>query len=96
LLFVADVIHTARECPGIDSDNFRQFIRMVSEQNLGRTGIRFVSAYVDRACLTGLLGRDHRTSLMLDAGSAEKIEQLFKGLHIEVRDVLPWKEVAHA
>lgn len=95
MLFVADVIHTARECPGIDSENFRKFIRMVSQENLDRNNIRFVSAYVDRACLTGLLERDHTTSIVLEADSAKMIASVFKALRIEVRDVLPWREVAH-
>jgi hypothetical protein len=94
MLYVADVIHTARECPGIDSGNFKQFIKMVSKENLAREKVKFVAAYVDRACLTGLLGRDHTTSIVLDSSSVENIKRVFNVLRVEVRDVLPWKEVA--
>jgi hypothetical protein len=69
---------------------------MVSKQNLAKLGVKFVAAYVDRACLTGLLGRDHTTSIVVDAESVDKVERMFMGLRVEVRDVLPWKEVAHA
>jgi hypothetical protein len=94
MLYVADVIHTARECPGIDSENFKQFIKMVSKENLANLGIEFVAAYVDRACLTGLLGRDHTTSIVVDSNSQERVERAFRNLRVEIRDVLPWKEVA--
>jgi len=95
MLYVADVMHSARECPGIESQSFRQFVKMVSRDNLAKTNVKFVAAYVDRACLTGLLGRDHTTSIVLEADSVERVDQVFKALRVEVRDVLPWKEVAH-
>ena len=91
MLYLATIRHTTRQCPGVESDTFKEFIARFSSDQFSKARVRVVSAYIDQSCLNGLSGRDHVTTFALDADSAAKVKTLLGPMGADVRQVLSWQ-----
>jgi hypothetical protein len=96
MLYLATIQHSARQCPGVESETFKEFLAAFSAAQLEKAHIKVVGAYIDQSCLTGLLGKEHVTTFALEADSVAKVNALLGPLRAEVRQVVSWNSPSMA
>jgi hypothetical protein len=85
-------MHPAKECPGLSSGQFKDFLQKFSPEYLSAAKVKLISAYIDHSCLTRMTEKDHLTTFIMDADSAERIQSTFSPIPMQVRQVIPWSE----
>ena len=90
MLYLATIHHTARQCPGVESETFREFLGRFSPDQLERARVKVLGTYIDQACVTALRGKDHITTFALEADSPAKVKALLGPMGAEVRQVFSW------
>jgi hypothetical protein len=91
LYYLATIKHTARQCPGVESDTFKDFLARFSSEQLAKANARILGAYIDQSCITRIVGVDHVTTFALEADSASKVKDLLGSMGTEVRQVVSWE-----
>jgi|SRR5438105_11810002 hypothetical protein len=90
MFYLATIVHSARKCPGIESETFKEFIGKFSPAKLEKAQIRFLGAYIDHSCLTGKVGKEHVTTFALEAESMAKVKEAFGPIAADIRQVVSW------
>ena len=94
MYYLATIKHTARQCPGVESDTFKDFLTRFSSEQLAKANTRVLGAYIDQSCLTRIMGADHVTTFALEADSASKVKDLLGPMGAEIRQVVSWETSA--
>jgi hypothetical protein len=90
LLFVADNTHPADQCP-LNTDQGKMMLKQnFSEANMQKAGIKLQGAYV--SCPKG--GPEHKGFFIIEAENAMAVTNFFGPMTVEVREVVPFSEVA--
>ncbi len=90
MLFVATNTHPAAQCP-LNTDQGKMMIKQTfSEANMQKAGVKLQGAYV--SCPKG--GPDHKGFFIIEANSAMDVTKFFGPMTVEVREVVPFSEVA--
>lgn len=92
MLYLASVVHSARQCPGVDSEKFKEFVGKFSAENLDKVHAKVLAAYIDHACLTRAVEKDHVNSFVLKADSLEKLTAVLKPFPADIRPVISWSK----
>jgi hypothetical protein len=90
MFYLATIVHSARQCPGVESETFKEFVRKFSAAELKKAQIRFLGAYIDHSCVTGKIGKEHITTFALEAESITKVEEAFGPMAADIRQVVSW------
>src|SRR5579872_4238203 len=90
MLFLATVRHNPKNCPGMNPEQFKGFLQRFSPENLGKSSVKLLSAYIDHSCLTMKAGQEHWTTFVLDSDSPESVTLAFNPIPMEVRQVIQW------
>ncbi|MGD6935154.1 MAG: hypothetical protein ACQCN5_13210 [Candidatus Bathyarchaeia archaeon] len=90
MLFVATNTHPAAQCP-LNTDQGKMTIKQTfSEAKMQKAGVKLQGAYV--SCPKG--GLDHKGFFIFEANSAIDVTNFFGPMTGEVREVVPFSEVA--
>lgn len=91
MLFVATNTHPAAQCP-LNSDQGKQMIKQLfSEANIQKAEIKLQGAYV--SCPKDS-GAEHKGFFIVEANSAIDVTNFFGAMTVDVREVVPFSEVA--
>jgi hypothetical protein len=91
MLFVATNTHPATQCP-LNSDQGKEMIKQLfSEANMQKAGIELQGAYV--SCPKDS-GAEHKGFFIVEANNAMDVTNFFGAMTVEVREVVPFSEVA--
>ena len=90
MFYLATIVHSPRQCPGVESEMFIEFIRNFSAEKLEKASIGLLGAYIDHSCITGMIGRKHVTTFALEAESITKVKDFFGPMEADIRQVVSW------
>ena len=91
MLYLATIKHSARQCPGVESETFKDFLAKFSTDLLEKAHTKVLGAYIDQSCLTRILGPDHVTTFALEAESVSNVKDLLGPMGPEIRQVVSWE-----
>ena len=91
MLFVAEHIHPAAECPMRMPGGKDMIKNLFSEEHIKSTGIEMQGAYM--GCPTDE-GATHKGYFIIEAPDEETIKNFFGDMKVEVREVKPFSEIA--
>ncbi len=94
MLYLAHQRHRPEECPGNTPKHVKEMVEMLSPGNLSRTGLKFIDAYIDRACMVRASGPDHVCSFLMEGGSDQDVADVFKPFPVEVKSIVSWGRFA--
>jgi hypothetical protein len=94
MFYLVRVVHSARQCPGVEGEKFKEFIGKFSSDKFDKAHVRYLAAYIDQSCITRIAGKDHVSTFALEAGSIKKVENIFGPLTTDVRQVICWGNTA--
>lgn len=90
MLFVATNTHSAAQCP-LNTEQGKAMLKQTfSDANVQNAGLKIQSAHV--SCPKG--GVDHKGFFIIEANSSEAVSKFFGPMTVEVREVVPFSEVA--
>jgi hypothetical protein len=90
MLFAAVHMHPASQCP-LNSDEGKNMLKeLFSEENMKKNNIKIEGAYVScpKEAVT------HHGYFIVDAESTDAVKNFFGPMEVEVREVVPFSEVA--
>ncbi len=91
MLFVATNTHPAAQCP-LNTDQGKMMLKQnFSEANMQKAGIKLQGAYV--SCPKDS-SAEHKGFFTVEANSAIDVTKFFGPMTVEVREVVPFSEVA--
>ena len=91
MLYVAEHMHPAAQCP-LNSEQGKTMLKdLFSESNVKKAGIKIDSAYMSCPKDTSA---DHKGFFAIEANSPEAVTKFFGPLTVQLREVLPLSEVA--
>ncbi|XHH09529.1 MAG: hypothetical protein ACFCUE_02565 [Candidatus Bathyarchaeia archaeon] len=91
MLFVALNTHPAAQCP-LNTDQGKMMIKeLFSESNVQKAGLKIQGAYV--SCPKDSAA-DHKGFFIVEANSSADVTKFFGPMTVEVREVVPFSEVA--
>jgi hypothetical protein len=91
MLFVAEHVHPASECPLSMSGGKDMIKELFSEGNIFSAGIGLVGAYM--SCPNDE-GAQHKGYFIIEAPNEESIQKFFGPMKVEIREVKPFSEIA--
>jgi hypothetical protein len=90
MLFAATHKHEAKKCP-LNSDEGIDMLKSIfSEKNMKKNNIKIEGAYVSCPKEQSM----HHGYFIVDAESADAVKNFFGPMEVEVREVVPFSEVA--
>lgn len=92
MLYLANLSHSPPKCPGTESEDFKQFIGKFAKEHLDKSRVKLLEVYIDQACLTRAVDKDHLCSLVLEADSSGRIEDFLRPFPADVRAIMPWTQ----
>ena len=91
MLFEAEHKHKASHCPLLSSDGKAMIKNLFSDENIKKSGIKLVAAYMSCPKDTAA---DHKGFFTIEADSPATVSKFFGQMAIDVRPVQPLSEVA--
>jgi hypothetical protein len=90
MLFMAVNTHPAAQCP-LNTEQGKMMLKQnFSEENMQKAGVKLQGAYV--SCPKG--GPEHKGFFTMEAANAMDVTKFFGPMTVEVREVVPFSEVA--
>ncbi len=91
MLYVATNTHPAAQCP-LNTEQGKAMIKQLfSEANVQKAGLKVDAAYV--SCPKETLA-NHKGFFVVEANSSDDVVKFFGPMTVEVREVVPFSEVA--
>jgi len=90
MLFLATNTHASLDCPYIRPDGKSMIKRIFSDENIKRSKIKIVGAYV--SCPKGT-GEDHRNFFIVQADDAATVRKFFGSMSVDLRNVTPFNDI---
>jgi hypothetical protein len=91
MLFVAEHMHPAAECPRKTSSGKKMLKDLFSEEHITSAGIKLQGAYMSCPDDEGAF---HKGYFIIEAPNEETIKNFFGPMKVEVREVKPLSEIA--
>ncbi len=91
MLFEAVHTHPSSSCPLQKTEGKTMLKKLFSEENVRKSGIKIVSAHV--SCPKDVSAQ-HKGFFTVEANDAATVTKFFGPMTVEVRQVLPFSEVA--
>ncbi len=90
MLFLATHTHSSLDCPYIRHEGKAMIKRIFSDENMKRSGVKVIGAYV--SCPKSS-GEEHRNFFIVQAESAAAATKFFTPMSVDLRNVTPLSEV---
>jgi len=91
MLFEATHKHQASQCPMLTSERKNMIKKLFSDENIKKTGIKIVAAYMSCPKDTA---DDHKGFFTIEADNPITVSKFFGQTAVEVRPVQPLSEIA--
>jgi hypothetical protein len=91
MLFVAVNEHDSKQCPLKTDEGVKMLKNIFSDENMKKNDIKLEDAYVSCHKEEHSI---HKGFFIVNAKSAENVKNFFGPMEVEVKEVLPFSEVA--
>jgi hypothetical protein len=92
VLYVASHTHPAAQCPLKSAEGKAMIKQLFSDANVKKAGIKINAAYM--SCPKAEPQMNHKGFFVVEADSPAAITSFFGPMTVEVREVVPFSEVA--